>query len=97
MPSPAHAASRTFLRRHRVKRSRILFDVFAAAVRAPDLALIVLMQRKGLFETLVAVTAVIVVHGHRRPPDVSFEKILRRHQALSSCEFYFFSESFIEA
>jgi len=89
VPSPVQQPLRTLFRSYCVKRRRLLFYVFAAAVRTSDLAFIVLMQREGLFEVLAAIVAVIIVHGHKIPPSVKFREILRRDEELGSCELLF--------
>jgi len=63
-----------------------LFNFFAAAVRTSDLAFIVLMQREGLFEVLAAIVAVIIVHGHKTPPD-GVHKIVAPSRTHRSCDF----------
>jgi hypothetical protein len=56
---------RALLRSHSVKRSGFLLDILAAAVRAPDFVSIMLVQGESLLETLVAIAAMVIVHGHR--------------------------------
>jgi hypothetical protein len=86
-----------------------LFYVFAAAVWASSLALIMLMQREGLLKGLPAVFAVVIVHGHSTNLPSGFLQIVTPSRDVEGCDYpllkkiigkaaiYFFSENFTEA
>jgi hypothetical protein len=56
---------------------------------------IVLPQREDLLESLVAIVANVVIHGHGTPPD-EFRRILVLAPSIQSCD-YFFSFNFTDA
>jgi hypothetical protein len=62
-------SSGALLGSHSIESCGLLFDVLAATMRASILLTIVLPQSECLFEALAAILAVIIVHGHRTPPD----------------------------
>jgi hypothetical protein len=77
--------SRALLRGHRVKRRRLLLDVFAAAPGTAHFLAVVFMNSENLLEGLFAFVADVIVYGHETPP-VEFSAIVPLRRTVQSCE-----------